>query len=218
MFAVIFDLDGTLVESHEDVWDSIQFAFESIGYSFPSELRQDHELFSSSNLVEILQLVYPNVTEKQIDQYRNTFYRQYLEECNFEKTRLYPGIFSLLKKMNDNQIQLFVATMKSAMAAQKILAVKKINSFFTGIFCTDSFPEKKEKWEILYYILAQYSLVASECFMVGDLPTDMVASNLVGIPFIGVSWGYGQMNELINQEHFVLVDTVQELHDLFFLD
>jgi phosphoglycolate phosphatase len=209
--AVIFDLDGTLIESHEDVWDSIQLAFESVGYTFPISLRQDNALLSLSP-IQILHMIYPHASSDITNRYVTELRWQYTEACNYHKTQLYPGIIKLLNRLNGIKIPLYITTMKSKLATSSILSAKHLEHLFTAVLAPDSLGDRKlEKWELLAYILEHYPMVAKDYVMIGDTPPDLRAAHLVGIPCVGVTWGYGQLPELSAQNPVMIASSVEEL-------
>lgn len=215
MKVVVFDLDGTLVESHEDVWDSIEYAFDQIGCDFTADFRQDNTNLKLKPQ-EILYTFCPDVSEEKEIIFLRTLRRHYISQGGFKKTRMYPGIKMLLEDLRSGGLPLFIATLKSQQSTSSLLEAKRLSRYFKGVYSPDSFQERKEKWQALEFILEKYDLPPEESLMIGDSATDLMAAHRVSMRSIGVTWGYGETQELMDQNPEKIVESVKGLKDYLF--
>lgn len=215
MKTVIFDLDGTLICSHEDVWDCLEIALEQqFGLDLPAEVREDNRLLARTG-AEILRMVFPQATDADCKEYVRRVHHIYTQECSLKKTWLYPGMNALLRDLFQNGYRLFVVTMKPEESAHRILHEKSVESLFAGVYSPDSFsPAHLPKAEIFARLAAQFNLRAENCVTVGDSVTDIVAAHTTGLPGIAVTWGYTDGKTLAQNEAEGLADTARACGDL----
>lgn len=215
MRTVIFDLDGTLISSHEDVWLCLEQALEPFRLSIPGQIRGDNCILLKT-AGEILKMVYPEATAADCERYSQDVHRLYAQECKFEHTFVYPGIPELLEQLSRCGTRLLVVTMKPEVSARIVLQVKGILPFFTGVYSPDSFPpEILKKAEIFQRIKAQYGLQDGTCIAVGDQPADVLAASAAELPTAAAAWGYGEYELLVQSQPAVILSNATELLKYF---
>ncbi len=215
MKTIVFDLDGTLICSHEDVWNCLDMALQPFHKSIPPEIRKDHKILNRS-AGEILKIVHAGATTLECEQYARDVHHFYLYECSFEQTYLYPGVYELIEQLHQRGNQLLIVTMKPEELARGVLRAKGIDHFFKGVFSPDSFPMNRlMKKEIFQMLLKRYDLHSRNCIAIGDQPADVEAAHAHGLPAIAVTWGYGEREAIVKSQPEAILSSVSELSEYF---
>lgn len=183
MKTVIFDLDGTLSDPSVGIAGAINHSLERMGM----DKRPRNELlrFIGPPLLEIFNEIMPKAPEKGI-----AFFREYYRNTGFRQNVLYPGIREVLETLEMQGFRLCIATGKKTVTALDVLHYFGISHYFSTVLgCGDS----STKQELLHLILGPRDMNA---VMIGDRGVDFAAADAVGIPSIGVRWGFGNCPEL----------------------
>jgi phosphoglycolate phosphatase len=186
--AVLFDLDGTLLDSLPGISYSIDVAFATCGLS-----RSDIPLRSliGPPIRTILSLLCPSASEKDLTCLEKSFRTSY-DADGWRKTYHYAGAVELLKKMRTWHITLFVVSNKPLHVSVKILKTAGTLPLFESIMTRDSRnPSYSGKSEMVSCLLAEHSLASNNCLMVGDTAEDAEASAYNGLTFYLMTHGYG---------------------------
>ena len=207
---VIFDFDGTLVDSLQDVLDCLKLAFEKCGVTVKS---YDTGKIMHLQLRETIGTIAPGITVKQTDQVITRFKNIY-DSIDYPNTRLMPTVAELLPKLYERSVAMFIVSNKRQVPTIRILEKLNIRHFFKGIFNPDMY--EGEKWmtksELLAHALRKYSLPKDLTAYIGDSEVDVTAAKENGIRAIAVKNGYGdvaaftikpdslfqQINEILN--------------------
>ena len=214
---IFFDLDGTLADPKESIIESAQYAVEQLKLkNLISETHwTDDDFFSmigpplKQGFAELLQTHSPSIIQEAVH-----LYRQHYKEHSLLKNNLYSGIIELLTNIyhQQHQLQLYVATTKPTVFARTILTHLDLSKYFTGIYGCELDGRYSNKSELLTYIKKQHSSIDFQTsIMIGDRKFDMQAANRHNIFSVGVLWGYGSANELLDSGARHLVHTVKEL-------
>ena len=148
-------------------------------------------------------------TKLAVDLYRE----RYSKAGKFEN-KLYAGIPELLKTLKELQFTLVVATSKLTIFAEQILDYFNIRQYFDWVVGGNIDDTRSTKTEIIQYILTEYSgQEASQFIMVGDREYDIIGANNVGIDSIGVTFGYGSLEELQQSNPTYIIDSVNQIKD-----
>lgn len=181
---IIFDLDGTLIESHVDIFKSLEQAFSlsNIDTSLNNTL-----IRIGPPLPLIIKEIKPDLSNEEVETIVRNF-REIYNNSNFPNTILYEGIKDLLITLKRQDKNLFIATNKTSGPTLNILKKLDILQYFTDIITLDKINSKRDMVE---YIIDTYSAnKADECILIGDSMVDMLAAYLNNIDFIGCKYGY----------------------------
>lgn len=207
---IIFDLDGTLTDSGEGITKSIKPVLDH--YGIPCASLDDLRFCVGPPLRDsFLKLGVPEACiEEAIAIYRS----RYTTVGKFENTP-YPGIRQLLDTLRAKGHRLFVATSKPETMAVEILEKFELSHFFEIICGATMDTSRDSKSAVIAYLLDQIG-TGENAVMVGDTAFDVVGAAEHQIPTIGVSWGYGKVDEMRQSGAIAIAHSSEEL--LFLLD
>jgi phosphoglycolate phosphatase len=191
---VIFDLDGTLVNSLEDIADAMNTVLLSLSY--PIHTYEAYQYFIGSGLRNLVSKSLPetNNNEKQIDSCYQLMIEEYSINCT-RKTKAYDGIIELLDQLISNDIKLSVFSNKSDGLTKKITA-ELFPSYFKTVVGLSIEALKKPNPSEAIAISKSLGLETEEIIFVGDSGIDMQTAANANMLAVGVSWGYRPEEEL----------------------
>ncbi|MEI5908933.1 HAD family hydrolase [Bacillus spongiae] len=208
---LLFDLDGTLSDPKIGITKSVQYALKKMNIDEPSIDKL--EAFIGPPLQDSFAQFYDmneETTKTALDFYRERF----KEKGMFENT-LYPMIPELLTSLKEQHYKLVVATSKPTVFAEEILKYFQINSYFDLIVGSHLNGTRRAKTDIIQYILNQYQDNSIDDFiMIGDRKHDIIGAQNTEIDSIGVTYGYGSIEEIQQAEPTYIVPSVEGLFQL----
>lgn len=204
--AVFFDLDGTLVDSLEDLTAAVNHVRGAFScYPLTADEVRMKVGKGTRNLIEQTLSDAPNLdTERAIE-----LFLAYNREHIADKSRLYPGIQETLQEFAAAKIKMAVISNKNADLSELILKTLGIYELFESVCGGDTYSERKPSPLPLIKVAAKLAVAVDECVMVGDSINDIQAGQLANIASIACTWGYGGIVELNNAAG--LVHSPQEL-------
>lgn len=205
---ILFDLDGTLTDSGEGIINCAIMALEHFGCPIPS--REEMRTFVGPPLHEsfIRHGVPAELAEEAIRVYRT----RYIPIGAYENTP-YPGVRELLEQLKQQGHTLYVATSKPEEMSIKILEHFDLARYFDRI-CGASMDTSRSSKEAVIAYLLELSGRAKDIVMVGDTKFDIIGAKAHGIPAIGVSWGYGTVEDMRSAGAAAIAYSMDELLDL----
>lgn len=204
----IFDLDGTLVNSTEEVLRCFKHAFLKAKYPV-IESRFTSDIIGPP-LRDIIKLVAPELSDEKIISKIVVNFRQIYDYDENDISSLYDGIFNLLLQLKNEGKKLYIATFKPTIPTMRLVDKFNLN-MFDDVYTIDKFGEPITKSDMIADIISRYSLNKSKTVMIGDAPTDMAAAKEAGIKGIGVLWGCGSDKTALIKNADYIVEKVGEL-------
>jgi len=209
--AVIFDLDGTLIDSLEDLADSANAMLESYGY--PVHPLEEYRYFVGNGSRKLICRILPEekaASESFVDEALEK-YKAIYEERFLEKTRSYKGIMEMLKQLRDRKIPMAVCTNKHAEAANTIVKVLfEPDTFVEIVGDKPGVPRKPDPAKLLQ-IARNMGVKPEEVAYLGDSMVDMQTAVNAGFLPIGVLWGFRDKAELVEHGAKVLLEKPADL-------
>lgn len=205
---ILFDLDGTLINSAEGITGGVEYALEALGYPpLPYEIR---EKFIGPPLRGSFQK-YCGVSEEEAERLLET-YRVYYAERGVYETKPYQGIPALLEKLKKAGKELFVATAKPTKYSRIILEKWELAHYFEEIVGAgfDKNFDSKDKIIALAVSMAK----GKNILMVGDTVFDVEGARANGLPTLGVLYGFGDKEAFLRTKPEYLAETVEEIGEL----
>jgi len=205
---LLFDLDGTLTDPGDGIVACLRHAFQTLGVPSPPQ----GELLTF--IGPPLQESFLNVlgTAQKADEALRVYRERYSTLGMFENV-VYPGIGAVLTTLEGLGFPLLVATSKPEVFATKILQHFGLARHFKAIYGAALSGERSKKADLLAHIVQQQGLDPSLAIMIGDRSHDVLAGRNLGMNTIGVLWGYGSRDELLESGADVVVETVAALVD-----
>lgn len=210
---VIFDLDGTLLNTIADLASASNYALRETG--FPEHAPEAYPYFVGNGVRRLLERVLPEDarTPDNIDTMLRHF-RHYYDAHMADLTRPYPGIDDLLRDLRGHDISVAVASNKYQLAVERL-----IHHFFPSIEWAaiegqkEGVPVKPDP-SIVFEILSKHPTPKAEVLYVGDSGVDMDTARRAGVTSVGVTWGFRPVHELT--EHFAdhIAHTPRSILDL----
>lgn len=193
---VLFDLDGTIIDSQEGIMNSVIYALEKMGYPTPE--KKELFRFIGPPLATSFKEYYGMSEEDAAKAV--AYYRENYRPKGVYQFSVYPGVATMLKKLSDSGRKLYLATSKPEVFAKQILELAGLDVYFTAIYGSLIPSGRDTKEEVIGYVLSENSLDAADTVMVGDRHHDIEGAHKAGLLAIGVTYGYGSEKEL-NRAH-----------------
>ncbi len=205
--AIIFDLDGTLIDSSEAIVECFEFALRQTGHSpgDPQLIRRN----IGTSLERMFSLFTNGDTTQLVRLYRERYGQVFLE-----KSYLLPGVKETLDTLSDRGYRLGIATTKPRYFAEPILENLGIRRFFDAVAGGEEVTRLKPAPDLLQLALSRLGAPSDETFYVGDHPVDVEAARSAGLQIICVATGFWTREELEKQNPAAVISHLSELSAL----
>jgi len=200
----LFDIDGTLLDSAEDICGAIQQVLIANGSA-----ARDFEYLKSFvglHLNECFRDALPHFTDDRSAELIAQYRALYLG-AGHARTRIFPGVCEGLAALGGRKS---TATTKGSLTTRAVLEQFGLIRHFDHVQGTDGFPCKPAP-DVIHTALAALGAKPEECLFVGDSPADMEAGRRAGVTVCAVRYGYGKPDELARFEPDYWVDDLREL-------
>jgi phosphoglycolate phosphatase len=185
---VIFDLDGTLVDSLPGIEQSARMA---IGRVLPEEPMPDLRAIIGPPISKMFAKVWPNLAPEKMDRLVAEFRIHYVTRGCLASTP-FPGVLETLSRLHSSGVALFVLTNKPVAPTFKILDHLGLARFFIGTLAPDSVePPLRSKPDGARLLMEKFALKPGETALVGDGADDAASAAACGFRFIAATYGYG---------------------------
>lgn len=207
--AIIFDLDGTLLDTLQDIAEGTNYALRVNG--FPERTMDEVRRFVGNGALKLLERAVPDgQAEAALEQVRRVFDVYYKVHCK-DHTGPYPGIIEMLNELAQKGYALGVVSNKPDFAVQEL-----IPEYFPGIFASVSGERKgvakKPAPDLIWEAMKNLQASSSEAVYVGDSEVDLEAAANAGIPCISVAWGFKGRKFLEEQQAEVIIETPEDIY------
>jgi phosphoglycolate phosphatase len=207
---VLFDLDGTLIDSAAGIFSSLDHAFAQIGVALPPRevLRTwigppFHQSFPTV-LGDDAELVEAAIAH----------YRDHYIATGWAGHAVYPGIAELIQRLAADGRTLAIVTTKVSVQAKKIVAALPFGAVFAQVYGAELTTAHSAKAEMVAQALSDFAIAPAEAAMIGDRHFDIAGARANAVRSIGVSWGFGSVEELTEAGAHALAHAPHELAQL----
>jgi phosphoglycolate phosphatase len=214
--ALVFDLDGTLVDSVPDLAVAVDAALQQQDFPAVGEQRvrqwvgNGAQLLIRRALAFVLAVDERKVDAKLLRSIHQHFLHHY-QQSNGHSSRLYPGVRPALKYWQQQSMPMAIVTNKPIQFVPRLLEQLRIQTFFSVVVGGDCTAEKKPSALPIHYACQQLGVDAKKCVMIGDSRNDVQAARTIGMPVICVTYGYNHGEPVANTNPDLLVDSLLEL-------
>lgn len=203
---VLFDLDGTLIDSAAGIFSSLDHAFAQIGVTLPP--REVLRTWIGPPFHQS----FPSVLGKtELVETAIAHYREHYIETGWTGHTVYPGIAELIQTLAAAGRTLAVVTTKVSVQAKKIVAALPFGAAFAHVYGADLKTTHSAKAEMIAQALGDFATAPPHAAMVGDRHFDIEGARANDVRGIGVSWGFGSVDELTRAGAHALAHTPHEL-------
>lgn len=208
---IIFDLDGTLLNTLEDLADSTNYALRE--YGLPERTLQEIRRFVGNGVELLMERAVAGALSKEKEQQCLTVFKQYYSENMNCKTKPYTGILDLVRNLLDQRYRIAIVSNKFDSA------VKELNlEYFEGMFpvaigASDTVAKKPAPDSVLE-ALKQLDSGKGQAIYVGDSDVDVMTAKNSGIPCIGVTWGFRDEELLRSMGAEYIIHKPEQLLDI----
>jgi len=211
--SILFDLDGTLIDSAPQVRAAVNMVLKDHG----------HRMLAGDEIVPLLGRGARQTIEGAfmvtggkkpsdfIDRRVDDYLRYYLDDPK-SHTVIYPGVIDVLNQMRGLGIAMGVCTNKPSLTTHTVLEALGLTEFFAAVMAADDVKERKPAAGHIFETLASMGVNTERAVYVGDSEIDMAAARNAGIPAIAVTYGYCD-TEPENLDADILIDTFDQLPD-----
>lgn len=212
MKAIIFDLDGVIIDSAADIAAAVQYTLN----------RFDKPILTMDEIISyvgygpevLIRRSFKECSEELIQQ-AIPFYRQYYWEHALVDTRLYPGVKETLEFIACRMVgkKIALVTNKPEPVTKSILLGLGVQKYFAVVVGPESVEKIKPDPEGINLVLRQFGLESNQAIMVGDTYIDIRAGKAAGVVTCAVSYGLGNQEDLFASQPDITIDHIAELLD-----
>lgn len=208
---IIFDLDGTLLDTRKDIADACNHALRCCGC--PERMLDEYNTLVGRGITNLFKGALPEEirTDAMVEKMRS-FFVPYYNEHKCDSTRPYEGIEGLLEALEEKGIRIAVASNKYQHGTEELVKRYFGRFSFTAVLGQrERFPLKPDPSVIIEAMKAAGVSDTDDVVYCGDSDVDMQTGRNAGIRTIGVTWGFRSKEELAAYSPWLLADTPEEI-------
>ncbi len=205
---VIFDWDGTLMNSVGQIVNALQQSCVDINLPMPSYEGAAYAIGLS--IQEVLRQVAPTATPDQLEQLLNRYRYHYLKSEN--EIFLYPKALELMQSLQQHNIKMAVATGKNRVGLNRVLKTSPLQSFFATTRCADE-SEPKPSAAMVNEILEELGVHSSQAIVIGDTTHDVWMAKNAKVNVVALTQGAHSRDELEKSEPTLILDHIAQLYE-----
>ncbi|UQY32732.1 phosphoglycolate phosphatase [Pseudomonas fulva] len=210
---VMFDLDGTLVDSVPDLATAVDRMLVELGRE-PAGVERVRQWVGNGARVLVRRalaggLDHSAVGEAETDEALARFLELYAD-CH-ELITLYPGVHELLEALSTAAVELAVVTNKPERFVAPLLEQVGLGGYFRWIIGGDTLPQQKPDPAALLQVMRLAGVSQEQSLFVGDSRSDVLAARAAGVPCVAVSYGYNHGRPVAEEQPQLVVDSLAEL-------
>ncbi|BBB93421.1 MAG TPA: HAD-IA family hydrolase [Methylomusa anaerophila] len=204
----LFDFDGTLINTAPDVQAAVNYMRKKYGLR-DFTLKETESIIGRGQAYTINQAITDgiNIDFNEAEE----IYSKYYQENSARFSTFYPGVIEILNELKVKNKIMAVISNKYSYFVKKILTEMKYCDYFKLICGPDLIAEKKPNPQMVFYAIEQAGASADHTVFIGDSIYDIQTGKNAGITTICVTHGYGNYNEIVNEQPDFLIDNFRDL-------
>lgn len=209
--AVIFDMDGTILDTLDDLAGSVNHSLVLFGY--PTRSREEIRSFLGNGMVRLIHLSVPEGISKEQEEAVLNEHKSYYPLHSCDMTRPYDGIVDLLRELKVRGIKTAVVSNKSDANVKALVSM-----FFDGLFDVSigsmEGVARKPAPDMVNMALERLGVSKEDAIYIGDSEVDLNTARNSGLDMITVTWGFRDRDHLVQNGATIFADTPEEIIDL----
>lgn len=207
---VVFDLDGTLIDTIEGLANSVNAAMDY--YSFPKHSIEVYRTFVGNGVGKLVERALPEDKKELLGEARKIFEKHY-EETMLDILPVYENIDELLEYLIKNNIKIAVNTNKMDSFAKPMIK-KAFGDIFCDVLGEVEYFDRKPSPDGVNYLIEKMNVKKDECLYIGDSQVDIKTAENAGIRCVSVTWGFVPKEVLKEYNPIFTADDPREIIDL----
>lgn len=209
---VIFDFDGTLADTKENIILTFQMTMKELGVEIKS--RQECTATIGLTLEDAFKVLYPGMAAEKYALLRDTYRRIFKENRKILVPGLFPEVMETLEELRRRGYLMSIASSRQSPSLHSFLEDMKIAHLFEYAVGGDNVEHPKPAPDAVLQILRHYNLSAEEAFVVGDMPFDINMATNAGVKSCGVTWGNADAAQLKESGANYIIDKMSQLLEI----
>ena len=209
---IIFDFDGTLADTKENIILTFQMTMKELGVEIKS--RQECAATIGLTLEDAFKVLYPGMAAEKYILLRDTYRRIFKENRKILVPGLFPEVMETLEELRRRGYLMSIASSRQSPSLQSFLEDMKIAHLFEYAVGGDNVEHPKPAPDAVLQILRHYNLSAEEAFVVGDMPFDINMATNAGVKSCGVTWGNADAAQLKESGANYVIDKMSQLLEI----
>ena len=210
---IIFDLDGTLLDTLTDIHEQMNLALKHFGY--PERSYKEMRTFIGNGARKLVERSFGDLTEQTIQE-KLDYYNKIYTACGSPKTGLYAGIDKVLISLKERGYKLAILTNKPQMTTDDVYKTYLEKFGFDKVVGQSGTVKCKPDKTATLKILQELDTLPENAYFIGDGETDIITAKNAGIKSIAVLWGYRDKEQLIDAGATTFANCPQDLISLIF--
>jgi len=211
--AVLFDLDGTLVDSAPDLTLAANKMLSALGYPQVncSQVKGWVGDGVRSLVRRALTAILGDVPAESLIEQSYVLFQRYYAESVYQDSTLYPGVHETLQTLKSSGLALACVTNKPSRFTKPVLEKSGLTGFFGAVVSGDDLSLKKPDPAPLEFAAEQLGVPLTACVLVGDSINDISAAGAAGIPVLWATYGYASQDDIEQDATYGAIDTIFQL-------
>lgn len=210
---VIFDLDGTLLNTIDDLAQSVNSVLQK--YDYPTHSVEKYKSFVGNGVNKLIErAVSKELCTKELVERLQADFMEYYAQHGKDNTKPYHGIMELLNELRSHGVTLAVASNKHHTATIELINHYFGSTIFSVVYGKREGTSPKPDPTIVFDIIEKCGVTAAEVFYVGDSSTDMQTAHNASVCSVGVTWGFRTRQELVEHGAKHIINSPIELLNL----
>lgn len=209
--AVLFDMDGTLIDTLDDLTDSVNYALKVNGY--PIREVREVKSFVGNGIKKLVERAVPKgAVESEVD----NCYKQMIDYYHLhamDKSKPYENATEIVEKLNEQGIKVGIVTNKVQKAAEDI-SDKFFGDKVEVVVGVKKFRKLKPDAQPINIALKELNIKKEDAIFVGDSEVDVLTAKNAGVDFIGAAWGFRGEDALIKSGAKVVIKEIKDLFEV----